>query len=142
MPISWLTGLGPPALMLRTEDKELDARLDRLASEAAVREHLDGFNRRIVEARRQLSGGARMFLGDLWVPGRQWSQDELAAGVGEFEALDDGAYTVGVMGEGEVYVDEQMVLTGSRVSLSRGRHRLRFVGPLSEVKVSLEFPES
>ncbi|MGH1549169.1 DUF1992 domain-containing protein [Leifsonia poae] len=52
-----LTGLGPPALMLRTEDKELDDRLDRLASEAAVREHLDGFNRRIVEARRQLQGG-------------------------------------------------------------------------------------
>ncbi|ANF31288.1 molecular chaperone DnaJ [Leifsonia xyli] len=52
-----LTGLGPPALMLRTEDTELDARLDRLASEAAVREHLEGFNRRIVEARRQLQGG-------------------------------------------------------------------------------------
>lgn len=52
-----LTGLGPPALLLRTEDKELEARLDRLASEAAVREHLEGFNRRIVEARRQLQGG-------------------------------------------------------------------------------------
>jgi len=52
-----LTGLGPPALMLRTEDKELEATLDRLASESAVREHLDTFNRRIVEARRQLQGG-------------------------------------------------------------------------------------
>jgi hypothetical protein len=52
-----LTGLGPPALLLRTEDKELDATLDRLASEGAVREHLEGFNRRIVEARRQLQGG-------------------------------------------------------------------------------------
>jgi hypothetical protein len=52
-----LTGLGPPALLLRTEDKELEERLDRLASEAAVREHLEGFNRRIVEARRQLQGG-------------------------------------------------------------------------------------
>ncbi|WP_374009939.1 DUF1992 domain-containing protein [Leifsonia sp. LS-T14] len=52
-----LTGLGPPALMLRTEDKELEATLDRLGSESAVREHLDTFNRRIVEARRQLQGG-------------------------------------------------------------------------------------
>ncbi|WP_158868078.1 J-domain-containing protein [Leifsonia sp. AG29] len=52
-----LTGLGPPALMLRTEDQELEARLDRLGSERAVREHLDDFNRRIVEARRQLQGG-------------------------------------------------------------------------------------
>lgn len=52
-----LTGLGPPALLLRTEDTELEARLDRLASEAAVREHLDGFNRRVIEARRQLQGG-------------------------------------------------------------------------------------
>ncbi|MDR6971238.1 DUF1992 domain-containing protein [Leifsonia shinshuensis] len=52
-----LTGLGPPALLLRTEDKELDAKLDRLASETAVREHLETFNRRIVEARRQLQGG-------------------------------------------------------------------------------------
>ena len=52
-----LTGLGPPALVLRTEDSELEARLDRLASEGAVREHLETFNRRIVEARRQLQGG-------------------------------------------------------------------------------------
>ncbi|MGO4593169.1 DUF1992 domain-containing protein [Leifsonia sp. 2TAF2] len=52
-----LTGLGPPALLLRTEDKELEAKLDRLASESAVREHLETFNRRIVEARRQLQGG-------------------------------------------------------------------------------------
>jgi hypothetical protein len=52
-----LTGLGPPALTLRTEDKELDGRLDRLGSERAVREHVETFNRRIVEARRQLQGG-------------------------------------------------------------------------------------
>jgi len=52
-----LTGLGPPALTLRTEDRELDARLDRLASESSVREHLHDFNRRVIEARRQLQGG-------------------------------------------------------------------------------------
>lgn len=52
-----LTGLGPPALSLRTEDVELDGRLDAAASERAVRELLDDFNRRVVEARRQLLGG-------------------------------------------------------------------------------------
>jgi hypothetical protein len=38
-----LTGLGPPALMLRVEDAELAAVTD--------------FNRRVIEARRQLLGG-------------------------------------------------------------------------------------
>ena len=52
-----LTGLGPPALTLRTENEELAAKLDALGSERAVREHLDDFNRRVVEARRQLQGG-------------------------------------------------------------------------------------
>ncbi|WP_313545379.1 DnaJ family domain-containing protein [Leifsonia aquatica] len=52
-----LTGLGPPALTLRSEDKEFADRLDRLASERAVREHVEDFNRRVREARRQLQGG-------------------------------------------------------------------------------------
>lgn len=52
-----LRGLGPPALTLRTEHAHLDDRLDRLGSEQSVREHLDDFNRRVVEARRQLLGG-------------------------------------------------------------------------------------
>ncbi len=52
-----LTGLGPPALMLRVENVELDAKLDALPREADVREALEDFNRRIVEARRQLQGG-------------------------------------------------------------------------------------
>ncbi len=52
-----LTGLGPPALTLRTEYSELDSTLDRLGSERAVREHLADFNRRVVDARRQLQGG-------------------------------------------------------------------------------------
>ncbi|MGN6425473.1 MAG: DUF1992 domain-containing protein [Leifsonia sp.] len=52
-----LTGLGPPALTLRTEDKDLHATLDGLGSERAVREHLEDFNRRVVNARRQLQGG-------------------------------------------------------------------------------------
>jgi hypothetical protein len=52
-----LTGLGPPALTLRTEDAGLDDRLDALASEAQVREVLDDFNRRVKQARMQLQGG-------------------------------------------------------------------------------------
>lgn len=52
-----LTGLGPPALMLRVEDRELSGRLDELAREEDVREALEDFNRRVIEARRQLLGG-------------------------------------------------------------------------------------
>ncbi|WP_314650166.1 DUF1992 domain-containing protein [uncultured Microbacterium sp.] len=52
-----LTGLGPPALLLREEDRGLDAQLDLLGREADVRAVLDDFNRRVVEARRQLLGG-------------------------------------------------------------------------------------
>ena len=52
-----LTGLGPPALTLRTEDAELDERLDAAPSEEAVRSMLTDFNARIIEARRQLQGG-------------------------------------------------------------------------------------
>ncbi len=52
-----LTGLGPPALTLRTEHARLEETLDGLGSERAVREHLDDFNRRVREARLQLLGG-------------------------------------------------------------------------------------
>jgi hypothetical protein len=52
-----LTGLGPPALTLRTEHAQLDAKLDATGSEARVREILGDFNKRVVEARRQLQGG-------------------------------------------------------------------------------------
>ncbi|WP_231917803.1 DnaJ family domain-containing protein [Microbacterium pygmaeum] len=52
-----LTGLGPPALLLRTEYAALDATLDGLRSQSEVREHLEDFNRRVIEARRQLLGG-------------------------------------------------------------------------------------
>jgi hypothetical protein len=52
-----LTGLGPPALMLRTENAGLEDRLDGLPTETAVREALEDFNARVREARRQLLGG-------------------------------------------------------------------------------------
>ncbi|MGI8901913.1 MAG: DUF1992 domain-containing protein [Nocardioides sp.] len=52
-----ITGVLPPALGLRKEDAELEADLDREATEAGVRRAVDDFNRRVVEARRQLLGG-------------------------------------------------------------------------------------
>jgi hypothetical protein len=52
-----ITGVLPPALALRKEDAELDANLDRETTEDGVRRAVADFNRRVVEARRQLQGG-------------------------------------------------------------------------------------
>lgn len=52
-----ITGVLPEALQLRKDDAELDAELDRQTSERVVRELLETFNRRVVNARRQLLGG-------------------------------------------------------------------------------------
>ena len=52
-----ITGVLPPALVLRREDAQLEAALDREATEAGVRRAVQDFNRRVVEARRQLLGG-------------------------------------------------------------------------------------
>ena len=52
-----ITGVLPPALALRKEDAELDATLDRETTEKGVRRVVADFNRRVVEARRQLQGG-------------------------------------------------------------------------------------
>lgn len=52
-----LRGIGPAAYTLRTEDAELDARLDALHRADDVRAVLDDFNLRVSEARRQLLGG-------------------------------------------------------------------------------------
>jgi Domain of unknown function (DUF1992) len=52
-----LSGLGPPALTLRVENAELEAQLDRMHRESEVREAVEDFNRRVIEARRQLLGG-------------------------------------------------------------------------------------
>jgi hypothetical protein len=52
-----LRGLGPAALTLRVEDRELSGRLDALTRESDVREVLADFNTRVREARRQLLGG-------------------------------------------------------------------------------------
>ncbi len=52
-----LSGLGPPALLLRTEHAEFAARIDALRRESDVREYVEDFNRRVIDARRQLRGG-------------------------------------------------------------------------------------
>jgi hypothetical protein len=52
-----ITGLGPPALTLRTENAQLDEKLDATTTEDGVRALLDDFNRRVLTARRQLQGG-------------------------------------------------------------------------------------
>lgn len=52
-----ITGVLPPALQLRKDDGDLDRTLDSLANPAEVRRHLEEFNRRVIEARRQLQGG-------------------------------------------------------------------------------------
>jgi Domain of unknown function (DUF1992) len=52
-----ITGVLPEALQLRKDDADLDDRLDRQHLEDGVREVVEEFNARIVEARRQLLGG-------------------------------------------------------------------------------------
>ena len=52
-----ITGVLPEALQLRKDDAELDALLDQQSSERVVREILETFNKRVVNARRQLQGG-------------------------------------------------------------------------------------
>src|ERR1700754_2447985 len=52
-----ITGVLPPALQLRKEDAELDSVLDKETAEQVVRQVVEDFNRRVVEARRQLQGG-------------------------------------------------------------------------------------
>ncbi len=52
-----ISGVLPEALQLRKDDAALDARLDRERSADAVRRLVAEFNRRVIEARRQLLGG-------------------------------------------------------------------------------------
>lgn len=52
-----VTGVGPEAFLLRQADEDLDRRIDEEHTEAGVRELVDEFNHRVIEARRQLLGG-------------------------------------------------------------------------------------
>src|SRR5215213_11173777 len=46
-----ISGVLPPALQLRKDDAELDARLDRHTAESEVRRELEEFNARVMRAR-------------------------------------------------------------------------------------------
>src|SRR3954447_1090455 len=46
-----ISGVLPPALQLRKDDAELDARLDRHTAESEVRRELEDFNARVLKAR-------------------------------------------------------------------------------------------
>lgn len=85
-----LTGLGPPALLLRVEDRELEARLDALRRESDVRAALDDFNRRVIEARRQLLGGPPVVtkLRDVEAEVEEWHGRRAAAGDTEPQSPD------------------------------------------------------
>lgn len=87
-----LTGLGPSALMLRVEDRELDAKLDELHREHDVREALEDFNRRVIEARRQLLGGPPVVTPtrDIEAEIRAW-RERRAARAAQARTEDDGA---------------------------------------------------
>lgn len=52
-----ISGMGPAAILLRTEDARLDATLDEQYTEGQARDLLEDFNRRVIDARRQLQGG-------------------------------------------------------------------------------------
>lgn len=64
----------PPALALRVEDDQLRELLDSTGSAERVREILEDFNRRVVEARRQLQGGPPVIttLRDVEAEIEQW----------------------------------------------------------------------
>lgn len=52
-----ISGMGPAAILLRAEDTRLDATLDEQYTERQARDLLEDFNRRVIDARRQLQGG-------------------------------------------------------------------------------------
>ncbi|MEV8149737.1 DUF1992 domain-containing protein [Arthrobacter sp. NPDC080073] len=76
-----LSGLGPKAILLRTEDAELDAKLDALYSEKQVRELVEDFNARVIDARRQLQGGPPVITKtrDVRVELERWRERRAAA---------------------------------------------------------------
>lgn len=83
-----LRGLGPPALTLRVEHAELESRLDALTDERDVREYLEDFNRRVIEARRQLLGGPPVVTPtrDVEVELAAWAERRVARRAAETEA--------------------------------------------------------
>ena len=87
-----LTGLGPPALTLRTEYAELATRLDELRTADEVRAYLEDFNHRVIEARRQLLGGPPVVTPtveiDEWVGDWRARRDAAARRIAERSATE------------------------------------------------------
>ena len=52
-----ITGVLPPSLQLRKDDAELDSLLDKAPSEAAARQLVEDFNKRVIAARYSLPEG-------------------------------------------------------------------------------------
>ncbi len=76
-----LSGIGPPAILLRIEDSELDAKLDQQYTDKQVRDILEDFNKRVIEARRQLQGGPPVItkLRDVEEEVEKWRERRMAA---------------------------------------------------------------
>ncbi len=79
-----ITGVLPAALQLRKDDATLDAELDRETAEPVVRKLVEEFNRRIIEARRQLQGGPPVVTKtrDVDVEVQRWRERRRATGRG------------------------------------------------------------
>ncbi|UKA53807.1 DUF1992 domain-containing protein [Arthrobacter sp. FW305-BF8] len=82
-----LSGLGPAAILLRTEDAELDASLDAQFTEKQVRGMVEDFNARVINARRQLQGGPPVVTNtrDADAEVQRWRERRAAAAAAEPE---------------------------------------------------------
>ena len=110
----------PPALALRKEDAELDARLDEVTAESEVRREVEDFNKRVIETRRQLPGRPAR---DHRTPGRRRRGGRVARasyGPGRGPARSRRGQPRGTA-EVVVVVPLAQPLTAGRVSPSRAR---------------------
>ena len=82
-----LSGLGPAAILLRTEDAALDATLDAQFTEKQVRDMVEDFNARVIDARRQLQGGPPVVTNtrDADAEVQRWRERRAAAAAAEPE---------------------------------------------------------
>ncbi|GAA4731080.1 hypothetical protein GCM10023216_23810 [Isoptericola chiayiensis] len=79
-----VTGVLPPA-QLRQESAAMDETLDRESDEAGVRRVVEDFNARVVDARRQLTGGPPVVTPtrDVDAEVRRWRERRRAQGIYE-----------------------------------------------------------